>query len=265
MAIGLKRGVSSPSNFATGGKIFELEEEGTFRRFYNRPDVILKTPRADLAFVTLVIGSGYRADPREETVKDRIYVLYEGPVFERPADDDRDGDHYNDGLVYADSLYNARAVNEIGDPASPPNKDSNAPNGYYVPLATPGEKVLQPAITLNDVAVITSYLPNGPKKDDNKEATCETAPLGSARAYFLDINTGRSALSGEFLKLNFPGIPGEPTLVFAGNPMGGTTPVICLGTECFGEGDEPSEVLGEIGVAYRRYWRENVDGEHAGS
>jgi type IV pilus assembly protein PilY1 len=265
----LKKDTTAASNFADGGRIFNLEEASKFRRFYNRPDVVLNAPRADLSFITMIIGSGYRSDPRNEDQADQIYVLYEDPLFGQPEDTDLDGNHYNDGLILADALYNARAVDEIGDPVDPPNKETNANDGYFIPLNDLGEKVLQPSVTLNNVAVVTSYLPNG--FDDGEVAPeepvidCGNTSLGAARVYFLDINTGQSKLTGEFLNLNFSGIPVEPTIVFAGNPSGGTTPVICVGTECFGEGDEPSDVLGEIDTAYRRYWRENVHGQGPGS
>jgi type IV pilus assembly protein PilY1 len=249
----------SATDFASGGMIFNLEEKGQFRRFYNRPDVVVNTPRGAPAFATLILGSGYRADPANDAQHDQVYVLFEDSVFAVPDDDDKDGDPYNEGLVHGDQLYQSRAQDELGQPVAPPQRERNAPNGYIIPLNVPGEKVLQPTLTLNNVAVVTSYVPANYEDDPPSHETCVDKPLGTGRVYLIDIHSGQTALDTEFIDLEYSGIPAKPTLVFSGSPGGSTIPVICVGTECFGQGDAPSDALGTIDIAHRSYWRENYD------
>ena len=252
----------SPGDLASGGMIFNLEEQGNFRRFYNRPDVVVNTPRGEQAFATLILGSGYRADPANTVQRDQIYVLFEDPIFALPGDDDEDSDPYNDHLVRADQLYQARMQEDSGQPAAPPQRTGNAPDGYVIPLINSGEKVLQPTLTLNNVVVVTTYLPASGDQTLSP-MTCADKPLGSGRTYFIDIHTGESVLDAGFIDLGFSGIPAKPTLVFSVSPAGGTIPVICVGTECFGQGDAPSDALGTIDIAHRSYWRENTDEDNS--
>jgi hypothetical protein len=113
---------------------------------------------------------------------------------------------------------------------------------------------LQSSVTLNNVALITTYLPNG---HTTVTANCTNTSLGGGLAYALDIGTGRSVLSTENILLSFSGIPAAPTIIFVENGSGVVMPVVSFGTEVFGEGDEVSDVLGSAERVYRSYWREN--------
>ena len=73
------------SSLVTGGKIAQFGLDATSeRRIYNSPDVSLFTdPIQDRRYITVSIGSGYRAHPLNNNATDRFYSLRDADVFNR--------------------------------------------------------------------------------------------------------------------------------------------------------------------------------------
>ena len=248
--IDISNSTTDAGDFATGGKIFSLAssaETGDFLRFFNNPDIVISRPRGESAYMNIVMGSGYRANPKGEDLQDRIYVLHEYDIFGLPLDGSGDP-------IYTETQGTGLYYFDITDTNAAVDRNGSARDGYYRKLTGVGEKVLQPSVTLNNVALIVTYLPNGPT---TVTANCTNASLGSGQVYALDIGTGKSVLSTENILLSFSGIPAAPTIIFVENGSGIVMPVVSFGAEVFGEGDEVSDALGNAEKVYRSYWREN--------
>ena len=79
----------SPANLVAGGVIAQLGAEGLgapsdadTRRFYKAPDVSICTDRTlKKRFISLSIGSGYRAHPLDNGASDRFYSVRDPNVF----------------------------------------------------------------------------------------------------------------------------------------------------------------------------------------
>lgn len=234
---------TNAQNFASGGRIYELNSDGNFRRFYNQPDIVLSRPREQEAYANLVFGSGYMASPRDTSQSDAIFVLFEDSIFGAPVNDA--GETSYDSLGFAD-LYNAR-----GAGAEPADRLTNAPDGYYVPLSATGEKMLRPGLVFQDSVTYTSYLPQGNTNTDS----CTGGQLGGSRLYRINLATGESVLTLDetgtdannepldYIELVRPGIAPEGTIIFLEEGV-----VLCIATEC--------SSTGERRQVERLYWRE---------
>ena len=81
----IKKG-ATPGNLVTGGVIARLGAEGLAapsdaetRRFYNTPDVSMFTDKTqNRRFISVSIGSGYRAHPFDLSAQDRFYSIRDG-------------------------------------------------------------------------------------------------------------------------------------------------------------------------------------------
>ena len=230
----------SASDFATGGMIANFSGTATtnLRRFYNTPDLALFTPRGKSSFFTLSSGSGYRANPKEEIIKDRYYTLFLDDVYDAPRDESNN------------VAYTALTNNDMFDATSTPaDKYSNASDGYYISVNGTGEKILSNSITFGGVNFFTSYLTKG-------AANLCGVDIGSGLLYAIDILTGEGLIDGDrTLNLKHGGIAAAPVLIFTKDDDGGTTPLLCVGTECFTDEDLGGGIL-NTELIEKTYWLE---------
>lgn len=232
----------SGENLATGGAIADLRESGEYRLFYNGPDVSIGENRGANPFITIAFGTGYRAHPNEPSTNDRFYVLNEYSPFTPPVDGNGDVD-YTVSTINATDLANA---------TSSPRDFSSHPNGFYVDVTGSGEKVMSPSTTFNKVTVFTTYIP--PSNLQSPTDECQGV-VGAGRLYAIDIDTGVSEFVDPYVELEHQGIPPNPTLIFTVNDNDETVPVLCVGTECFGEDDDENPF--DEGVPLlQEYWFE---------
>lgn len=142
------------------------------RRFYTEPDVAL-IERGGERFMSVSIGSGWRAHPLDRTVEDRIYLIKSPATRGNAITYGKQGTTGQAEPIVEDDLVK---VNEHDFPPS---------NGYgwMLELEEPGEKVLGRSVTFDNQVVFSSYLPDG------QADACSTA-LGSGRVYILDALTG---------------------------------------------------------------------------
>lgn len=197
----------------TGAKFADLGETGSAgeRRFYNRPSVArIVTDHDD--FLTIAIGSGWRAHPLATENQDRLYVLKDENVFLPPIDAQSGNVQYpaaltNDVLAPID-LQSQADVDQL-----------QAGGGWYLDLPQTGEKNLSSALIADNRVFFTTYTPG------TQTLSCvPSAAVGGGRLYVLDIVTGLPALDETdandpgYVDLDRSGIPPTPTLVFTEPP-----------------------------------------------
>jgi len=233
--------------------------EADNRRFYYPPDVVLTQRRGAPPYVSINIGSGYRAHPLNHLttdgddaprVNDRFYSLRDLHVGPIPTDETitpiSDGSNDNDDNLFdaTDSLVaNSTDIDALA-----------AATGWYITLGDGnGEKVLAPSMTINGEILFTTYTP--PEAVENSECG---PPPGEGRLYRVNLfdatptrgNETDPELEDRATRLTRTGIPPAPTAVFIENSDGKIKIVNCVGTECEGI-DNPSPIQ-EI------YWRDGT-------
>lgn len=259
---------SAGSNqLASGGRIADLSPSGESRRFYAPLDISRSDPSSGDDRFNIVVGSGYRAHPNNTAEPtNRLYVVYDQYTSKRRMGSLAESLRYkyvsggSGNVIQASDLIDVDSLS--GVPAY----------GYYKNLNGSGEKILQSAVTFNNVVIVSSFVP-AQEGDD-------TCGVGGGRTYFLNLGSGESVFSEEWVDLKRPGLPPEATVLHLPDI------VVCIGTECVkpdpvesddSEKDECDEgnyeadsfdsalqaavsaaTCGlEKGRAFRTHWREN--------
>jgi type IV pilus assembly protein PilY1 len=155
----LKNG-ETPANLATGGVIAQLGAEGqavqdfaVTRRFYTTPDVSLFTDRTqDKRFISLSIGSGYRAHPLDESAADRFFSVRDPDVFNQLTQA-----QYNSYNVVqdADLVEVSGQVRTVIDPTK---------RGWKFTMPS-NQKVLSDSLTFDDVVTFVGFSPEANNSD----------------------------------------------------------------------------------------------------
>lgn len=233
-----------PYRFATGGKIAYLGGNTAHpRRFYNAPDVAYFAQRGKKPFLTIAVSSGYRAHPRDTSINDFLFVVYDKNARSKPKDNNY---HYVRGsrhIRFSDLSHRGTEY------------------GWYKPLIADGEKGLSRTVTFNDKIIMTTYVPG-------ISSSCEGS-TGSGRYYMLDALSGESLLKNSngdivpYQNLQNSGIPAEPAVIFSTEKIciehcddnsqaileDKPNLVVCVGTECI------DDVLEQ--KLHKTFWREN--------
>jgi type IV pilus assembly protein PilY1 len=255
-------------DFATGGRIALLGDHDTdssndaanFRRFFYAPDVAFFAPRGGRAFFSISMTSGYRAHPRDATVTDRVYVLFDQNVFDVPRNEDGDVDYATLDDTDADPLDESDLFDATSTLA---DRHTTAPHGWYKTFQGANEKGLARSTTFNRSLLFTTYLPTS-------GASVCGASIGSGRTYVVNALTGggliEDSFSGafaEYMDLMHVGIPAAPVIIFTDASETYTDaegiehtniqyrPIVCVGSECF------DDLLEDAEPVSRTYWREN--------
>ena len=223
-----------------GGVIAKLNgnREENHRRFYNEPDVAV-IEKDGKRFMSIAIGSGWRAHPLDQTVQDRFYVIKSPFVRIKPGARQY-GRERADGTGWRPirepdlvDVAKAKGVPEAND------------YGWFLDFATTGEKVLGKSVTFDNSVVFSTYVP---------EATTASRPcepsIGGGRAYVLSAIDGYPTRnisgrdnSADFATRDVPddkidvadrsknlmhgGIPPEPAILITEDG----TPIVVFGPE----------------------------------
>ncbi len=257
------------AEFATGGIVATLGDHDTdtsndtanLRRFYYAPDVAYFAPRGGKSFLTVSLTSGYRSHPKDTTVTDRVYTIFDHHPFEAPKDEYGVVDY----TIFDDSDSDPLDESDLFDATSAlADKSTNAPHGWYKTFQGADEKGLSPTTTFGGALVFTTYIPVTP----GSTIVCG-ADIGGGRIYAIDALTGGGVVTddlgviSEYVELKHSGIPPQPSIIFTDasetfmDPEGNevthrkTKPIVCVGTECFGD------LLPTDGPLSRTFWREN--------
>jgi type IV pilus assembly protein PilY1 len=245
------------SGSVTGGVIAKLGSTGKHadgtdataednRRFFYAPDVVLTRYPGQQSYLSINIGSGYRANPLNAEVTDRFYSIRDYDIFSAPVDSDNNITYTP---VDVTELQNLTTTLTTADSFA-----SLSDKGWYIDLEGDGEKVLAPSITFNGRIFFTSYTPPTPSND-----ACEAIGIGSGSLYVVSLFDamplrGSPATFGldpdtplttahRSKALAAPGIPPAPVIAF--NPK----PVPVVGTQSF-----PSDL--EVAIS-KTYWKQN--------
>ena len=207
------------------------------RRFYNTPDVsIFRDPLQGRRYVSIAIGSGYRAHPFDTSAADRFYGLRDPAVFAplpQTAYDTYDVIEEADLVEVSGSVKKVIAADERG----------------WMFTLPPDEKVLAESVTFNNQILFVSFDPNS--------VGAQNCGVGAGTNYLYRV----SVVNGDPIVNNLDGItPGledearrtqlaqggiaaSPTILFP-SPEAGCTgddckppPLICIGVECVPEDD----------------------------
>lgn len=236
----------SPDKLVTGGVIAQFGAEGLSspgeaetRRFYTTPDVAMFEDRKQQRrYLSVSIGTGYRAHPLDNSASDRFYSLRDGNVF--------------DSLSQAQ--YNAYPIATDGDLVDVSGKyDTVIPSngrGWKLVLP-PQQKVLSDSRTFNDLIYFVTMQPEIDSLDPCR------AGLSTNRLYRVNVNNGDPVWSPEMplppnesepeviddarvINLEQSGIAPAPVFLFPSHwnkdCVGAeckTRPMACVGVECF--------------------------------
>jgi type IV pilus assembly protein PilY1 len=227
----------------TGGVIARLGAEGLdsptdadTRRFYSTPDVaIFNDPFQGRRFISVSIGSGYRAHPLDNTAADRFFSIRDPDVFNRLTQDQYDN---YDIVTDTDLVEVSGQFNVVID---------SQDRGWKFTL--PGnQKVVTDSVTFDDSVFFVAFSP--------EENTAQPCQPGNGRNFLYRV----SVVNGDpIVALEAPvpqdpdaervtdlaqgGIAPAPTFLFPGStnptcegPDCAEPPIGCVGAECFDPG-----------------------------
>ena len=141
------------------------------RRFFHKPDVV-QAQDAGISFDAVLLGSGNRADPLDDSVENEFYVIKDTNLSTIPAlgvsplSESDLGDITNTCLT-------------SGGPCT-----ADLSKGWRLRLEFDGEKVLSSPITLSGTVLFTTYVPAG-----SSISSCEPNE-GSGRGYLVSLFSG---------------------------------------------------------------------------
>ena len=215
---------SDAGQWLSGGLIAELGstaapgDVAAARRFYATPDVVAIGSADGLPVVQVQLGSGHAPRLLDQVVADAFFAVRDRVPPSRLSDPARRP------LRLAD-------LDDVSGDAPPEVAAGSA--GWRLSLAAqPGEKVLQPALSLNGRLYFSSFAPA-------LSAGCGE-PVGQNRMYTLELRDGQPprAPAGEPLDPSHPparaqlleqqGIAPGPALLWPA----GTPAMVCIGIEC---------------------------------
>jgi len=248
--------VDNSNKTITGGRIASLQSAADVannRRFYYSPDAAL-VRLVDDSFVSVSIGSGYRAHPLDENITDYFYMIKDRGILKGLFDMDVTMDDLLDvtpasmvGDTDGDGVSNALEV--INDEIDP--KD-----GWYISFPASGEKVIERSITFNNAVIFTTYVPPG-----SSSTVCEAA-AGGSRIYGLKIVDGNPYLdtnydgslneNDRYMSLSGAGIAPPPQVLLEGTDDG-VKSRLCVGTQCGLEAFLPPPPEGVMGIRWRKF------------
>lgn len=235
---------NNPANLVAGGVIAQLGGEGISspslaqtRRFYTTPDVsMFRDLQHDKHYLSISIGSGYRAHPLDERNEDRFYSIRDPDVF-LPLSQIQ----YDQYSVTTDSqlVEVSGKLNVVLNPGD---------RGWKFTLPA-GEKILSDSQTFDNSVFFVSFEPQSSTTDP-----CQ-AGLSINRLYRVNVVNGDPVLDNIVLDPNDPeaidearvteldqgGIAPKPTFLFPSpedpDSCQGTDcapdPIGCVGVECF--------------------------------
>ena len=238
-----------PGTLVTGGVIAQLGAEGLAtpleadtRRFYNSPDVSLITDnRQQRRYISISVGSGYRAHPFDLTASDRFFSVRDGDVFNQ----------------LTQAAYDSYPIVKDADLVEVSGKTQTVitanDRGWKFTLPY-NEKVLADSLTFDNEIFFVAFTP-----DSNAAATC-AAGKGTNFLYRVsaingdpivpNIDTLNPLISDDERRttLQQGGIAPSPTILFPSpdpNCVGDACkipPLGCVGVECFDPGFENNPV-----------------------
>ena len=238
---------ASAANLVTGGVIARFGAEGTgavsaenTRRFFSTPDVSMVNDKEnDNRYLSISLGSGYRAHPLDKSANDRFYSLRDNHVFAKLSQAE-----YNAyPIAYDADLIEVRGRMNVNL--------GKQDRGWKLTLPA-NEKILAESRTFDDIIYFVSFEPDVASADP-----CQ-AGLSINRLYRVSVGNGDPAVDDKeaidenneeeiddarVTRLEQGGIAVRPIFLFP-SPVDpdcegadcAPPPVGCVGVECFDPG-----------------------------
>ncbi|MEW8550811.1 MAG: VWA domain-containing protein [Candidatus Thiodiazotropha endolucinida] len=227
------------SSSLSGGVIADINSSTSlpYRRFFNTPEVGYYN-RGGRQYLAVLIGSGDRTTPLDQTLTDQFYMIKDPNVWTAPTS--------YVTVTYSD-LYDA-TDNLIQDGSDSQmlqaRADLSEASGWRMDLEHNGEKSFSKAVLYNYAVLFTTYS----AERSGELASCEargavgtsrfyTVNMTSAAAMFDGLGGSEGTLDGDDRStvLSMAGLPPTPTLVFPDvltddSQTGGQTGVSVLGS-----------------------------------
>ena len=222
----------SGSDFIKGQRIADLAGTGNAdnRHFYYGVDVA-EVALGSSNFYAVVVGSGWRANPLDDVVNDRFYMIKDTGVFSP----DTNGDFTFPTTITENDLFDATSHSLTHSNDSTRElaiAEYESKQGWFLKMQTTGEKILSSPVIVNYKVFFTSYVPAS-----SSTSAC-APPAGNSRAYLVNLVDGNAVgdLNGDdelgendrFATLTQTGIAPDTKILIED----ATNPTICLGTEC---------------------------------
>ncbi len=233
----------APAGLVAGGVIAQLGAEGLgapsdadTRRFYNSPDASIFTDRnQNKRFISLSIGSGYRAHPLDNGASDRLYSVRDPDVFNQLTQAEYDSFNV---VTDADLVEVSGQVRSIIDPTD---------KGWKFTLPA-NQKIVADSATFDDSVFFVAFSP-----ESNTTNICEPS-LGKNFLYRVSVENGDPVVNNldtldpadadaeRVSELAQGGIAPTPVFLFPSptdpDCFGAdcAPPVTCVGVECFDPG-----------------------------
>lgn len=228
----------------TGTVVADVGGADGFQRFFNTPEVAYYD-RGGIRYLALMIASGHRPDPLDDSVTDRFYMIKDPNVWAAPADgadagsdpdygaittEAGDGSVANPGLFDAtDNQVQEGNGNDVNDTGSKlyAQEQLRQKKGWYIDLAA-GEKGFSEAKVYDYAVLFTTYKGS---RSANSDPCLATSTQGESQLYVVDMTNGAAvfqANSNKFVQdnstpltsddrnvaLGIPGMPPAPVLTF---------------------------------------------------
>ena len=249
-----------PAELVTGGVIGRFGAEGTgasgladTRRLYSTPDIsMFFDHQNDRRYISVSIGTGYRAHPLDKSAADRFYSL-------------RDPDVFNQLTQVAYDTYPIAYDSDLVDVAGLVNVQVGVSDRGWKFILPANEKILAESRTFDDSVYFVSFEPEAYSSDP-----CQ-AGLSVNRLYRVSLVNGDPVVDLDELDPNDPieldaarvteldqgGIAVRPIFLFP-SPLDtddcngsdcAPPPIGCVGVECFDPGFDNNPV--------RTLWTQN--------
>jgi len=164
------------------------------RMFFNEPDVAL-LKKGGRQWLTVSLGSGYRAHPANDEASDRFYVLIDGAV-NTPLEKNNAGDGDFETLDHSDlvaiTVTGDQTISSIYRGAIDSNTilDVEGKAGWYMNMPKTGEKVLATSITSEGNVMFTTLVPDVGAAASTVDLC--SAPITQGRFYSFNILTAKA-------------------------------------------------------------------------
>jgi type IV pilus assembly protein PilY1 len=217
---------TNAGDFAKGAVIAQVGDASTRgnRRFYSKPNVALVKDKEFGDYLTISIGSGYRAHPLDDTTDERFYVIRDFDPYNKPATYNKKIEANSSKTWLADGeipsrdlIYNATSAMALSNPdnlATGLKSILKSGGGWYITLDSE-EKVLAESLTFSNAVIFSTFL-----SKNGSENNCG-GNTGTSKLYVLDLDNATSVidLDGDGIKdasktLTHSGIAPRPVVIY---------------------------------------------------
>ncbi len=177
----------------SGGMIADINvDSGDYRRFFNPPELAYYS-RGGNRFLAILIGSGFRPQPLNNSTVERFYMIKDLAITAAPVNLSGDIEYpaVTEGMLYdaSDNLIQTGDVNQIEQE----RRALSNKQGWYIDLLEKGvkQKAFTPAVVFGSVISFTVFQGN---RTDSKDVCTASSSMGSNRLYAIRLLDGAAAM-----------------------------------------------------------------------